>query len=184
MNNDFSSGYKQPLQTAIPLLAAFFITRQLRLHGWRSLLVYMLVANVVRQLLEWGEQVQFLSLPLLQSPENEIVAGNGKLVQQQTDQGSSPVGDHLPYRVVHAIPGRVRIKFSKISEDGHFASWLESLIARHPPITGVRINRGTGSIVVTYDTTQTTLTDLNAALSTLLTMQHSHPLLFESSTEF
>lgn len=184
MNTHFSLGHKQPLQAAIPLLAAFLITRQLRLHGWRSLLVYMLVANVVRQLLEWGEQVQFLSLPSLQSPENEIVAGNGKLVQQPTDQSASPREDHLPYKIVHAIPGRVRIKFPKISKDGHFATWLESMIARHPPITGVRVNRGTGSIVVTYDTTQTTLTDLNAALSTLLTIRHSHPLLSESSTEF
>jgi Heavy metal associated domain 2 len=179
-----SLDWKQQLQTVVPLLLAFLVTRQMRLRSWRSLLVYMLVANVVRQILEWGELAQFSGIPLLQSTEDETVTGNGKLIEQKTSLTSILLENGLSYKVIHATPGRVRIRFPKISEDGNFAAWLESMIIRHPKVTGVRMNRATGSITITYDATQTTLSDLDAALSALLTKQLGTPFLSEHATNF
>lgn len=153
----------------------------MRLHGWRSLLVYMLVANVIRQLLEWGEPAQSSWVPLLEATVSETATGNRKLIESKKDPTLMPSENDLSYKVIHAIPGRVRIKFPKISEDRNFAAWLESVIVRHPKVIGVRMNRAAGSIAIVYDAKQTTLSELNDALSSLLTKRGCDPKIRSSS---
>ncbi len=55
-------------------------------------------------------------------------------------------------KVVHAIPGRIRLKVSQIRENPLFADQIEQRLATIPGVQKVTINPLTSSVLVLYDT--------------------------------
>jgi hypothetical protein len=62
---------------------------------------------------------------------------------------TSPAGT-LRYEVVHALPGRLRVRIDELASPG-FAERLTTALMRHPAILGVRVNCWCASAVITYD---------------------------------
>jgi hypothetical protein len=56
----------------------------------------------------------------------------------------------MPARIVHRVPGRVRIKVRGVREDAEFFAVVQQLIAGLSGVDSVRVNPGSSSIVVGY----------------------------------
>ena len=54
-------------------------------------------------------------------------------------------------KVVHALPGRVRLKFARIKGNPQLAGHVRKKLAAVPGIKGVEANSATGSVLVHYD---------------------------------
>jgi hypothetical protein len=66
-------------------------------------------------------------------------------------------------KVVHAIPGRVRVKIPRLREDPAFAREIQERLSAVQGIQQVEINSVTGSLLVLYD--RTALESLDSLLS-------------------
>jgi len=58
---------------------------------------------------------------------------------------------HINYHVVHAIPGRLRLRIPKLAEDSEYAKKLQHLVEGLDFVTHARINSPASSLVVEYD---------------------------------
>ncbi len=54
------------------------------------------------------------------------------------------------YRVVHTIPGRIRLRIPRLRQDADFATRLQALVSMLEPVTEARVDRAAASIVVHY----------------------------------
>lgn len=63
-------------------------------------------------------------------------------------------------QILHAIPGRIRIKIGKVKQDPTFARELERTLAGLQVVRWATVNSLTGSVLIGYDTAQ--LPDLRA----------------------
>ncbi|XWK86185.1 MAG: hypothetical protein U7127_18415 [Phormidium sp.] len=61
------------------------------------------------------------------------------------------VQEKLNYRVVHAIPGRIRIRIPRLVDDAEYANKIKNLIAALDFVSYVRINPTASSLVVEYN---------------------------------
>ena len=59
-------------------------------------------------------------------------------------------------RVVHHIPGRMRIRLHKDSRHPHALQQLKTDLGAQPGVHGVEVNETAGSVTVTYDAQQNT----------------------------
>jgi Heavy metal associated domain 2 len=66
-------------------------------------------------------------------------------------------------KVVHAIPGRVRVKISRLKEEPAFAREIQERLSAVRGIQQVEVNPVTGSVLVLYD--RTALESLDSLLS-------------------
>jgi hypothetical protein len=66
-------------------------------------------------------------------------------------------------KVVHAIPGRIRVKISRIKEDPALARELQERLSAARGIERAEVNPITGSVLVLYDKTE--LASLDSLLS-------------------
>ena len=55
--------------------------------------------------------------------------------------------------VVHAIPGRIRLRVPPLKSDPSLAGSLATLLKAHPTVTDVTVNRACASLTVNYDPT-------------------------------
>ncbi len=67
--------------------------------------------------------------------------------------------------IVHAIPGRIRVRIPRIKNDPDYAAQTRERLRALPGITGVEANSVTASVVVTYDEAATTFPELIPGLS-------------------
>ncbi|MFP5271516.1 MAG: hypothetical protein ACLGGO_14910 [Coleofasciculus sp.] len=156
------------LQSFIPLLIGLLTTRQLGLQGWRSIAVYLLTANVVRQIM------QNLNLAEGKTEEKETkekvedtrqkAEGNNADLDGHDITNATPyeLNDKHPivalntnstvvYSLVHAVPGRMRFRVPKVAEDPAYLRRLELLVKKDDWITQMRCNSTVASVVMTYN---------------------------------
>lgn len=150
------------LQSFIPLLIGLLTTRQLGLQGWRSILVYLLTANIVRQImlnLDWIENTE--------QKEGGKTDGNnanldGKVIATATpyEQNGKPqtatlnTNSTVVYSLVHAVPGRMRFRVPKVAEDAAYLRRLQLLVKQDDWITQMRCNSTVASVVMLYNPRQ------------------------------
>ncbi len=72
-------------------------------------------------------------------------------------------------RVVHAIPGRIRLKVAQVRENPALASEIQTRLAAVHGIRQVEVNPLTSSVLVLYDAQNTASPDALAALAEPLT---------------
>lgn len=146
----------------IPLLIGLLTTRQLGLQGWRSILVYLLTANVVRQImynLDWLEDTGQKEGD--KADENNVNL-DGKVIATATpyEQNNKPptvafnTDSAVVYGLVHAVPGRMRFRVPKVTEDSAYLRRLQSLVKKDDWITQMRCNSTVSSVVITYNPMQ------------------------------
>jgi hypothetical protein len=68
-------------------------------------------------------------------------------------------------RLVHAIPGRIRVRIPRIKNDPDYAARIGERLRALPGITGVEASPVTASVVVRYDEAATSFPDLIPGLS-------------------
>jgi heavy metal translocating P-type ATPase len=82
---------------------------------------------------------------------------------------SAPVGPSAssvrhPYEVVHALPGRVRLRLQVLKHTPRLAPQLASALLEHPGIVNVRSNTWCASMVVVYDADTLSLQEVERTL--------------------
>jgi len=155
----------------IPLLIGLLTTRQLGLQGWRSILVYLLTANVVRQIMQNLDLAEGQAEGISQKAEAQELSGkpedndtdldgydsaNVRLFEQN---GKPPTvafntNSAVVYSLVHAVPGRMRFRVPKVAEDSAYLRRLQSLVKKDDWITQMRWNSTVTSVVITYNPMQ------------------------------
>lgn len=81
------------------------------------------------------------------------------------DRASVPLQPHLlDYQVVHAIPGRIRLRIPRLIEDSLYTDRLNWLIESISFVVSIRINAIASSIIVYYDRQTVTLETAQATL--------------------
>ncbi len=68
--------------------------------------------------------------------------------------------EQVAYSVVHAIPGRVRFRVSRLVSDAEYAHRLQMFAESDSNITGVRINRDAASVAFNYQSPPLEISDL------------------------
>lgn len=68
-------------------------------------------------------------------------------------------------KIVHALPGRIRLKVAQVREDPTFASQLQQKLGAIQGVYKVEANPLTGSVLILYDAAVTTSSDSLRALA-------------------
>jgi copper chaperone CopZ len=66
--------------------------------------------------------------------------------------------------LVHSVPGRLRIKMSRIRNDARTATAIRSAVLSIPGVRTVTVKPMTGSVIVTYDSARLSLPALRGEL--------------------
>ena len=119
----------------LPVLAGLFVTSRLRLRGANALIVNLTIAAIARQVVH---QLKQDASPV--SPET-----NGA-TQPQSTRYTAPDD----YKVLHSVPGRIRLRIPQLLEDRNFAKRLEASLLADSIVLGVRINQAAASVVIHY----------------------------------
>ncbi|MEQ9233341.1 HMA2 domain-containing protein [Coleofasciculus sp. E2-BRE-01] len=146
----------------IPLLIGLLTTRQLGLQGWRSILVYLLTANVVRQIMQNLDWLEDTGQKEGDKTDENNVNLDGKVIATATpyEQNNKPptvafnTNSTVAYSLVHAVPGRMRFRVPKVTEDAAYLRRLQALVKKDDWITQMRCNSTVASVVITYNPMQ------------------------------
>ena len=149
--------WKNQGKNFLPLIVGLLVTRGLNLAGWRALLGYMVAAGTTRQIIEQLDSETTVVLPTIKTAE--VLA---KTQQEVTSQSS------LSYKIVHAIPGRIRLWVPRVAEDIEYAEYLDDLLMRNQAVKSVRINRQATSVLVNYNTGIVSDSEMQAYLAEVL----------------
>ena len=130
------------LLSLIPILLGWLVVKRFNLSGWKAIVTYVLATGVIREVIE---QVQSEIAPSLVADENPLSTKEEpkKILSLNQEQ-------ELNFKIVHHIPGRIRLSLPKIRKDLNYAQKLQSLFEQDETITAVRINTISGSVVVQY----------------------------------
>ncbi|MFP4102434.1 hypothetical protein [Coleofasciculus sp.] len=151
------------LQSFIPLLIGLLTTRQLGLQGWRSIAVYLLTANVVRQIMQNLDLAEGEAEEKVEGTKQKVERNNADLDGQEItnatpyEQNSKQstvafdANSTVVYRLVHAVPGRMRFRVPKVAEDSAYLRRLQSLVKKDDWITQMRCNSTVASVVMIYN---------------------------------
>ena len=127
------------VEMILPVALGVFITSQFKLRGSNALLVNLLVASLARQVFS-----QLKS----ESPQSITDGSNSVVTGEDTEQSET---DLQGYEIVHAIPGRVRLRMPLLAIDADFARRLQQALEVDNHVKQVRINRAAISITINYD---------------------------------
>lgn len=143
-----------PVESFVPLMVGMLITQRLGIQGLPALPVYMIAATTTRQVLE--------QLPL----ELSLFSGISENVNSETTPVQS--SEKIAYRLVQAIPGRVRIYIPRIASDPAYTRRLKQLVESTEAVTGVRVNTAAASLIVNYKINAVSEADFCERLLTII----------------
>ena len=127
------------VEMILPVAIGVFITGQFKLRGANALLVNLLVASLARQVFSQ-----------LKQEKPQAIAGSSDSVATEEETGQSET-DLQGYEIVHAIPGRVRVRMPLLAIDADFARRLQQALEADSHVKQVRINHAAVSITINYD---------------------------------
>lgn len=137
----------------LPVLAGLFVTSRLRLRGANALIVNLTIAAIARQAVH----------QLKQDAGTTPTETNGA---SQSESSYAVPGDD--YKVLHSVPGRIRLRIPQLLEDRNFGKRLESSLLADSLVSGVRINQAAASVVIHYADSGLSELDLGLRLLRLL----------------
>jgi hypothetical protein len=144
------------VEMILPVLCGLFITSRFQLRGANALLVNLAVASISRQIF------QQLKSPAISPP---------KTAEKTPDYGNQEI---IPgCRIVHSLPGRIRLRIDRLSEDAAFAKRLDHLLAAETIVLSHRLNRAAASVAITYEAAGLSELDLGFRLLNLLDLANS-----------
>ncbi|PMB23965.1 HMA2 domain-containing protein [Fischerella thermalis] len=150
----------------IPLFAGLGVTGALGIKGLAAIPVYMITADATRRVIDYIEPQLFgtkknkklNTASATQSPKKHQVTSQSSLAKvEQKAPGkqelfSTGTRDNakITCKIVHAIPGRIRLSVPKLAQDQDYAKRLERLLKADPQVTSVRINCDAASVAIAY----------------------------------
>ncbi len=151
------------VEMILPVALGVFITSQFKLRGSNALLVNLLVASLARQVFSQLKQEQ-----------PQAIAGSSDFAATEEDTGQSET-DLQGYEIVHAIPGRVRLRMPLLAIDADFARRLQQALEADTHVKQVRINLAAVSITINYDNQGLSDWDLGMRLMNIInTVRQEH----------
>ena len=135
------------LFSLIPPLVGIAIARGLKLSGWKSILTYILAAGLTREIIDrvTGESEE--------SEKVELSSTKKVLTNQMAAEEILPLltAIETDYELVHQIPGRIRLRIPRISNDRNYAQELKHVLEQDNRITDIRLKTNSNSVVILYD---------------------------------
>ncbi|WP_017715874.1 HMA2 domain-containing protein [Kamptonema formosum] len=125
-----------PLDSVIPLMVGVLVTQRLGIVGLPAIPVYLIAAGTTRQVIDQGQAGRLSYAELLQPWEQ----GGGK----------APAVGAEPYRLAHAVPGRVRFHIPRLAWDAAYARRAQQQVQAEEGVTDVRVSQAAASLTVTY----------------------------------
>lgn len=157
------------IESLAPMIAGMLVTQTLRLRGGWALLANLMAATLTRQAIEGLEKTSGFGPPTAPSEPAPT-----PIVEKAVDRSETDI------QIVHAVPGRLRLRIPPIATDPDCADRLQKSIAAEERFTSIRLNPLTASIVITYEAEE--MSDRERR-SHLLELIHS-ALYDESETEW
>lgn len=167
-SSDFTSQLGQWLEnsneiaTILPVVAGLLVTSRLQLRGAQALLVNLTIAALVRQAL------QQVKKQAKTSPEN----GQEALPASE----EPPSQEEEDYKIVHSVPGRIRLRIPRLMNDPLYAQRLEKLLSAESKVKHVRINPAASSLIIQYDGEGMSELELGMYLLNILDRANSAPV--------
>ncbi len=140
----------------IPLATGLAVTGGLGISGLVAIPVYMITAGATRRAIDLTRDAWLE----VKDERLEDKADKEDEVQQQL-QSKIPYPKskiYTAYKIVHAVPGRVRFNVPRLAEDPMYAEQLQTLLKADAAITSFRLNRDAASIVIDYKPSEGTPT--------------------------
>ena len=130
----------QEIEVLAPMIVGMIAVNRFKAKGATALLVNLIAVTMTRKVLE------FLKEPVL----HHNVHNNGR---SHVDVAASEVVDNSSqgYRIVHSIPGRIRLKVSRLRIDEEYANRLEGLLNAEDVVISTTINRNAASLTIKYE---------------------------------
>lgn len=125
----------------IPILLSWFVVKRFNLSGWKAIVAYILATGLISEVIEQAQVELFPSLQNDNSSETKT---------QPQNLPNSAQEKELEYKIVHYIPGRIRLSMPKIGQDKNYGEKLQNLLEQDHRIKKVQINKNTGSVVINY----------------------------------
>ncbi|HLO88352.1 MAG TPA: hypothetical protein VK203_25565 [Nostocaceae cyanobacterium] len=135
--------WQNQLIALIPMLAGLAVTGGLRIRGLAAIPVYIIAADITQWLLSSS----------VKNPTGDPKANKTSIPSQQESNLidiPAKIPTKLAYKIVHQIPGRIRLYVPLIAQDNTYAQQLERLLTEHPQVTNVRINIQAASVAIAY----------------------------------
>ncbi|MGK7931974.1 MAG: HMA2 domain-containing protein [Microcystaceae cyanobacterium] len=136
----------QEIEMVVPVALGLLVTSRLGLRGANALLANLVIASVSRQIFQQVKKTGF-KIPE-QTKENQEnnhtfeTVSSSDIPENQLIEGCS---------IVHSVPGRIRLKIKKLSEDGLYAKRLERLLKADDLVLSARVNRAAASVAINYE---------------------------------
>ncbi|MBD2491729.1 heavy metal translocating P-type ATPase [Aulosira sp. FACHB-615] len=97
-----------------------------------------------------------------------IHKSNGKATLANFNRRTHQPVSKVVYNVVHAVPGRMRLRIPQLRDNTAYMQRLQTLLEVDPLITSVRIKPAAASLVVTYKASQVNDAKMRSRLSCLI----------------
>ncbi|MCS7147635.1 MAG: metal ABC transporter ATPase [Geminocystis sp.] len=149
----------EEIETIVPVLIGLLITSRFQLRGANALLVNLGVATVCGQLFR----------ELKKTPTTATTS-------RPPSQPSLLENEEV--KIVHKIPGRIRLRIPRIKEDAIFAKRLKKLLGEDENVMDVRVNHTVASVVINYNAAGSTELELGLRLREIIEkakQENHHP---------
>lgn len=125
--------------TLIPLLVGLGVTGALRIRGLAAIPVYIIAADLTQWFLTSGGTNQPVSTQV-----------HEEIPMPKQEAKLSDISEKVSYKILHQIPGRVRLHIPLIAEDRVYAQRLKELLQSHAQVTDVRVNIPAASVAIAF----------------------------------
>ncbi|MBP0013268.1 MAG: hypothetical protein J7545_02635 [Roseofilum sp. SBFL] len=142
-SSEFSSQLGQWLENTseiaaiLPVVTGLLVTSRLQLRGAQALLVNLTIAALVRQAIQ---QLKKQAKPNSENDQQVLPASEEQSNQEEED-----------YKIVHSVPGRIRLRIPRLMNDMLYAKRLEKLLSAESKVKHVRTNPAAASLIIQYD---------------------------------
>ncbi|WP_413162262.1 HMA2 domain-containing protein [Capilliphycus salinus ALCB114379] len=143
------------IEAILPVVVGIIVTSRFQLKGAQALLANLIIASLFRQILTHLKKQSHLV-----TPETENISDSA---ENYTENNFDP-----DYTIVHSIPGRIRLRISRLATDADFSQRLEQILSEEEQIINIRINRAAASITINYTTQGTSDWELGMRLMNLI----------------
>lgn len=141
--------YQHPnVDALLPMITGMIVTEALRLSGGWGMLVNLMTASFTRQILNQIEASSISVTPTEKTnSETILVEPEAIAIPPQTI-----TSENNSIEIVHAIPGRIRLRVPKLVKNAEYAQQLQEVLSTDSSVTNLRISDRVGSVAISYYT--------------------------------
>jgi hypothetical protein len=143
--------YEHPnVDALLPMITGMIVTEALRLQGGWGMLVNLMTASVTRQVLNQMETASISVLPTEKSSTDTILVESKAIAI--SPQTTTSQNDNESIKIIHAIPGRIRLRVPKLLKNPEYVQQLQEVLSTDSSVINLRISEGVASVAISYHT--------------------------------